>query len=353
MSSNTWGVERKHLKVTTKKEGVSERGVTRLVTNMSHADQKNKTLPLEQLCCITLPGWTFQKYTLVHMTDSCPHTCCCWCGLCLCSPRRLQAAGLSVPYSPCPLSWEASWKVSPHDVLQLTGQSQVCCHCCSSGAPYKTVPPLRSCQEGFCKCPVPSSEMKRFYSIWRHLWQQDSIDHIKSESTKAAVIHKFLFSKSYSMRWPAKKGMAIMVKVLYFLSPFICAQGPASWHGGNLKSWQYTLVAFQRNRSHGVQVRSTQLPFTPSQEQCFCCLTLELQVLLLAWPWCNQVPNMASSSIHFLLAPLDKFPCICKENPPKFILWKSQLPYLYHRNRLACSCLVLSSFSSLLFVIYL
>lgn len=293
------------------KEGVSERGVTRLISNVPHADEKNKTQPLEGLCCITQPGWPVQKYTFVHMAGSCPHTCCCC--LCLCSPRCLQAAGLCTLHSSCLLPPKAFWKVSLHDVLQLTG--------CAAIAPCKTVPSLCSCQEGFCKCPVPSSEMKYFYSIWRLLWWQDSIDHIESWSTKAAAIHKFLFSKLLH-EVTCQEGMAVMLEVLCFLSPFICAQGPAPWHGDNLKAWQHTLTAFQRNRSHGIQVRSTQLSLPPSQEQCFCYLTSELQVLLLGWPWCNQAPNTASPSIPFLLVLFYKFSCICRQNPPKFMIWK-------------------------------
>lgn len=150
MSSNTWGAERNHLKVTTKKEGVSERGVTRLVTNVSHADE-NKTLPLEGLCCITLPGGQSRNTHLFTWLT-----------------RGLTPAAAEV-FAGCKFVFSVQFlPVSMRGTLEsfpawcVTGQSRVCCHCCCSGAPYKAAPSLCLCQEGFCKCPVPSNEIKCF-----------------------------------------------------------------------------------------------------------------------------------------------------------------------------------------------
>lgn len=54
MRSNTQEVEKKHLKVSTKKECVRKRGVTRLIIRMSHMTiRRAKTLPLAQLCSVT------------------------------------------------------------------------------------------------------------------------------------------------------------------------------------------------------------------------------------------------------------------------------------------------------------
>lgn len=129
MSSNTWGAERNHLKVTIKKEGVSERSVTRVVTNVSHADE-NKTLPLEGLL-YNSAWWPVQKYSLVHMTDSWPHTCCCWCGLC---PRccRLQVCVFCAVLAcfherhpgkfPCRMCY--SWQVSHSHGCAATAAAQ-------------------------------------------------------------------------------------------------------------------------------------------------------------------------------------------------------------------------------------
>lgn len=84
MCSNTWGAERKHLKVSTKKEGVSGRSVTGFIISMCCAVRGEQNhAPSTALLYNSQPGWPGQQHALVHMTDSRPHTYCCWHGLCL------------------------------------------------------------------------------------------------------------------------------------------------------------------------------------------------------------------------------------------------------------------------------
>lgn len=158
MCSNTWGVEGKHLKVSTEKKGVSKRGVTRLIISVSHAvTAEQKPLPLTQLCCVThsLGG----QFSNTHLFA--------WLTLVLTPAGASMVSGFTaLAVRSCRLQvWvfradsacrheSHPGKVSLHGVLWLTGWPWMRCHFCCLGDPYKIVPMLCACQEGFCNCPV-------------------------------------------------------------------------------------------------------------------------------------------------------------------------------------------------------
>lgn len=149
------------------------------------------------------------------MTDPCPHTCCCcWWGLCLCSPRCLQAAGL------------CCHKRLPGKFLCMMYYSWRVSHGCAATA---------AALELLTRLFLPCARVKKVFAgvLCRAVkWNvstpfEDLNDNripLTILSLRAQKQLSFInFSKSYSMRWPPKKGMAVVVKVLYFLPPFICA----------------------------------------------------------------------------------------------------------------------------------